>query len=488
MTGRLLQCALAAAQDARFASEASKIHQIHQTTHVTNNAQNGNDATPHDALIGCPSCYGSILDLYKARYFSNPPADLLKDPSLSHQGDWFTSTPPSFLVKLVDLIDQAKQYKIHPRLIHEHVRKEKERWYVDNLTTLGLRSMVEGEDKMAIAEKLEEFTAGSAPIEDLTALVSASLKKLVGNESLPASDLPEKLLAAMNHAERVEVLREAFFMTPSPSTEDGQSGEVPETHKKFYNMLSQDHASMEEVKDKILGERQHASSTQEQIEKVKTRLAELKRAQSALALEKAKKAANKKRLAEQRKSVVPEELYNLPPCSVCHKSVNPSAFKVCTFCILLVGYEVEGAEKIVYCSHECLSEGYPTHLKSHYCSSGSSCVHAARNPSPRHSLSNHTQHDDDIEMTDPLPTPADLLFCKECLVNLKKPTAWCSPACAHAHYSQHHEKMHLGAANGDDRMKIDGHSEDVDIESLTIPLADAVKDWEVRNGGVRLEE
>ncbi|KAK4200301.1 hypothetical protein QBC40DRAFT_265182 [Triangularia verruculosa] len=487
MTAILLQCALAAAQDARFASEASKIHQKHQATHVTNNTQSGNDPTPHDAVIGCQSCYSNILDLYKARFFSNPPADLPKDPSLSHQGEWFTSATPSFLEKLADLIDQAKQYKIHPRLVDEHVRKEKERWYADNLTTLRLRSMVEEEDREAIAEKLEEFTAGSASIEHLMIVVSASLRKLAGNESLPAADLPERLLAATNHPERVEILKKALFMTSSPSTEGGQGGEVPEAHKKFSDMLSQDNSSMEQVKDKILEERQHASSIQDQIEKVKTRLAELRRAQSAYALEKAKKAENKKRLAEQQqKSAVPEELYNLPPCSVCHNAVNPGSFKVCTFCTLMVGCEVEGAEKTVYCSADCLHEGYPKHLKSHHCSAGSSCVHATGNPSrPLQKHDKHGHHD--VEMEDPLPVPDDTRFCKECLVNVKKATAWCSPACALVHYLEHRQEVHASVINGDVKMEINGYVEDVDFNSVTITLVDLVKDWETRNG-VRLEE
>ncbi|KAK4175690.1 hypothetical protein QBC36DRAFT_189266 [Triangularia setosa] len=479
MTAILVQCALAAAQDARFAAEASTVHQNHQTTHAINNFQNGNGPTDHDALICCPPCYGRILDLYKARYFGNPPADLLKDPLLLPRGEWFTAAPPSFLEKLADLIEQAKQYQIHPRLIDEHVRKEKERWYADSLTTLRLRSMVEEEDRIAIADKLEEFAAGSAPIEELMAVVSASLRKLTGNDGLPITDLPEKLLAATNHSERVEVLRKVLFMASPQPTEGGQSGEVPEAHKKFYNMLEQDNASMEQVKDKILEERQDASSVPDKIEKLQTRLAELKRAQSAHALERAKKAANKKRLAEQQRSVT--ELYNLPPCSVCHNPVNPGDFKACTLCALLVGYEVEGAEKTVYCSPECLRDGYPNHLKTHHCSSGPTCVHATKD---------HAQHDHDTEMTDSLPTPGDLRFCRECFVNLKKPTAWCSPACVRAHYLQHHEQVHVGVANGGDRMEINGQPEDVDLDSHshTIPLADAVKDWEARNGGVRLEE
>lgn len=346
MTAILLQCALAAAQDARFDSGASAIQQNHTATHGD------------DPLIACSSCYGSLLDLYKARYFNCPPADLLKDPSLSSQGEWFTSAPPSFLGKLADLIEKAKQYQIHPGLIDEHVKKQKERWYADSLTTLRLRSMVQDEDKAAIAEQLERFTAGSAPIEELMTAVSTSLKKLSGSESPPIDDLSKGLLAATNHTERIEVLKEALFATPSQPTDGSPSGEVPEVHAKYYNMLAQDNASMEQVKDAILSDHQRLSSAQDEIKKVEARLAELRRGQAAYELEKAKKAENKKRLAEQQRSVIPDGLTNLPPCSVCRNPVNPSSFRLCTVCALLSGYELEGAEMTVYCGFECEHEGY----------------------------------------------------------------------------------------------------------------------------------
>ncbi|KAK0669560.1 hypothetical protein QBC41DRAFT_106776 [Cercophora samala] len=472
MAAILIQCGLAASQDARFDSEASAIQQKHESTHSS------------DPLITCSSCYGDILDLYKARYLTSPPADLLKDSSPSPQAEWFTSAP-SFLEKLADLIEQAKQYQIHPRLIDEHVKQQKERWYADNLTTLRLKSMVKEEDRAAISENLERFNAGSAPIEELMTAVSASLKRLKGNESPPIDDLPGRLLAATSHAERTEVLKEAFFVTPSQLTEGSRSGEVPEAHAKYYNMLSQDNASMEQVKDAILSDYQKLSSAQDEIKKVEARLAELRRGQAAYELEKAKKAAKKKRLAEQQKSVVSDELSNLPPCSVCQHSVNPTNFRVCTVCALLVGYDLEGAKKTVYCGFDCLHEGYRNHLKTHSCSSGSTCVHARTDSSRRQMLNNHASHDDDINMTDPLPTPGDLRFCRECVDNLKKPTAWCSPACVRANYAQHHEQVH-----GGDRMDINGQLQDIDLDShhYTISLADAVKVWEARNGGVRLEE
>ncbi|KAK4682891.1 hypothetical protein QC764_120210 [Podospora pseudoanserina] len=481
MTAILLQCALAAAQDARFDSEASAIQQNHAATHGDN------------PLIACSSCYGSLLDLYRARYFNCPPADLLKDPSLSSQGEWFTSAPPSFLEKLADLIEKAKQYQIHPGLLDEHVKKQKERWYADSLTTLRLRSMVQDEDKAAIAEQLERFTAGSAPIEELMTAVSTSLKKLSGSKSLPIDDLSRGLLAATNHTERIEVLKEALFATPSQPTDGSPSGEVPEVHAKYYNMLAQDNASMEQVKDAILSDHQRLSSAQDEIKKVEARLAELRRGQAAYELEKAKKAENKRRLAEQQRSVIPDGLTNLPPCSVCRNPVNPSSFRLCTVCALLSGYELDGAEMTVYCGFECEHEGYRNHLKAHSCSAGPTCVHARVDSSGGRQIpnNNHAAHDEDTKMSDVLATPADVRFCKECVVNLKKPTAWCSPACVRAHYAQHHEKVHVGgAADGDDRMDTNGGLEGVDFDSqhYIISLADAVKEWEARNGGVRLEE
>lgn len=98
-------------------------------------------------------------------------------------------------------------------------------------------------------------------------------------------------------------------------------------------------------------------------------------------------------------------------------------------------------------------------------------------------------------MEDVPPSPNDLVFCTECLVSLKQPTTWCSPACADANFQTHRDEVHLPERKRlglevDDEARLEylGDSSDgnrkyraKNIRTVTTSLEEAVKEWEGRS-------
>ncbi|KAK3901645.1 hypothetical protein C8A05DRAFT_34678 [Staphylotrichum tortipilum] len=547
----LLQSALAASKTKQLVAEAARIKATCRAQH-----REPNDSQKHDgkvegdgdnkSLVLCPPCYEGLLEALRARFLGSnvqppppdqPQTDQDQDPAQpqpppAQPEEWFTQRH-TFLSALEALLVSAKEYQVSPQAIDDRVREEQSRWYAERVRSALLRLLVEDPSgREAVFEKLEDMSAESDPVA-LAREVAEILRggPLAVEEGTPATDLPEKLAAAEGEQEKMDVLQEAFFRD--------RDGAVPEDHQRYLVLLREQGLSMEQIVDRILEDRQTAIGAREQTAKLNQRLEELRRARAAHEAQKSRKAQRRESLAQQE---VPDELYELPACTVCGGTPNSTDFFCCSICTILAGTGVQERQTI-FCSKVCEEKGYAAHTKTHICSAAWDCTRAQQNPQPSSTATpppppptattsttsptgdaNDTKpggdDDEDTPMADAPPAPAPpvppspsgMLFCTECLTTLKQPTLWCSRACTEANFHSHREGVHLPERQKleldvDDAAQLEYYSEDgkeeeenvekgedeeegasgeakrklyraKDIGALTTSLEEAVKGWE----------
>ncbi|KAK0628173.1 hypothetical protein B0T17DRAFT_522011 [Bombardia bombarda] len=402
MTEILLQSSLAVRKDKQLADEVARIVQKCAVDHG------------EKRVIECPECFEKLLEAARSRYLN------------SEDQEWFSSRR-AFLQELDTMFADAKEYQLDPRTIDHRIQEERSRWYAENVRGSLLRLMVEDPiGREAVFEKLEEPPAELASLaRDIANILSKGL-----SPEADAVGLPDRLATAKDPAAQLVVLREGFFSRGGAGSGDQA---VPADHQKYLDMLSH-RLSMEQVVDRILEERQTAIGAREQTERLKRRLDELKRARAAHELQKTRKARNRASFAEQR---VPDELYRLPPCTVCGDMPSTGDFFCCPICAILVAHEVQ-QKPTVYCSPECEEKGHPSHAEVHTCASGDECIQQQQEQHP----------EEDIDMQDDdgnsgSSSSSKLCFCTECVSSAKIPTMWCSPKCAHENFQWHREEVHI---------------------------------------------
>ncbi|KAK4133373.1 hypothetical protein BT67DRAFT_434819 [Trichocladium antarcticum] len=466
MTEILRQYTLAASKSKHLATHAAQIKSTCLAQH-----QHG-DSTK--SLLSCPPCYSALLDAFKTTYYTPPPPPNppLSDPQTQqHQQE---ERPPSLpsVPALPSLIDSAAAYQTSPQAIDDLVRAARSRWYAAKVRTL-LPRLLAAEDaagaRAAVLEKLEDLAAtrdgdGDGDGDGDADVVCAAAGEIA--EILRTGPLAPGGVDVGDVAGRLAAV-------------SGGAG-----CQRYLDMLAHQGLSMEQVVDRILDERQATAGAREQADKLGQRLDELRRARATHELQKSKKAQRRESLAQQR---VPDELYDLPACSVCGETPTTTDFFCCSICTILAGRGVM-EQPTVFCSQACEEKGHASHAETHLCSSSSKCT--------------QLQRDDSGKDTPPRPSPHDLRFCTECLVSLKQPTLWCSLACADADFQHHRDEVHLperqklglgvndeqqlqyGDRNGNDDSSRRYRARD--IRTLTTSLEEAVTEWEARNR-VRLQ-
>lgn len=347
MVELLLQSALAASKSEHLSAQASHIRSNCLAHHNDNNTN-----TDIKSLLSCSPCYETLLETFRASYLTPPPPSP-DDPQHHHQQqEWFTSRR-AFLTDLDLTIASAKQYQISPEAVDDRVRAERSSWYVSQVRGSLLRLLVE--DRVGFEpqfEKLEYLVAAAAAAEGsadgvaLAGTIAELLRTWPLEPENGVRDLPGRLAVAGDQAGRVEVLRGVFFA--------GEDGAVSEGCQKYVDMLAHQGLSMEQVVDRILEERQAAAGAREQTNKLNQRLDELRRARAAHELQKSKKAQRRESLAQQR---VPDELYELPACTVCGETPRTSDFFTCSICTILADRGVR-PQPTVFCSQTCEEKGH----------------------------------------------------------------------------------------------------------------------------------
>jgi hypothetical protein len=312
-------------------------------------------------VVSCPQCYEALLEALRLRYLTassvivgstNTARDRQQRRQQQQEREWFTSRR-TFLSVLGYLVDSAKQYGMSPQAIDDRVLEERSRWYCDRVRNSLLRLMVEDPARCgAVFEKLEDLSMpptmifGPDPVALAREVAEIISSGPLADEQI-ADDLPERLAAVVaDRAGTVELLREAFFTV--------DDGTVPEDHRKYLNMLTQQDMSMEQVVDRILEERQAAAGARGQTDNLSQRLDELRRARAAHEAQKSRRAQRRESLAQTK---VPDELYELPRCGVCGDAPSTSDYFCCSICAILVGAGVQ-QEQTVFCSPTCEKKGH----------------------------------------------------------------------------------------------------------------------------------
>lgn len=402
----LVQSALATSNSEHLVAEAAQIrsnclarhpNRLHQENNNNDNNNNSNSSDPDKpiSLLSCPECYASLIEAVRTRYslggtsssssttttttaaatiastFSGQQRQQ-RQQQQQQQSEWFAPRR-AFLAALDDLLARAREYQIGPGSVDERVRGERRLWYAEQVRASGsllrfLLPAAEGEDggeeaEEALLKKLDEWaeaaSSSARPVrfaKEMAQLLSGGTGGLSADGEGPGQGpgnggvlVGKRMLEAGDEASRVEVLREAFFTAPSPSS--SSSSAVPdEDSRKYLDMLRGEGLTMEQVVERIVEEKRAAAGAKGQIAALSQRLDELRRARAAYELQKQRRES----LAQQR---VPEEMYELPACAVCGDAPSARDFFCCTICAILAGKGVQ-PQKTVFCSRSCEEKGH----------------------------------------------------------------------------------------------------------------------------------
>ena len=281
----------------------------------------------------CQKCYPKVLDRIRARY-------------CNEQGrEWF-SQRTAFIIELDMLFADAKDGKIDLKFIEASIESEKEAWYRWVLRTYpGFLMAGENElDQEELRDMLNDPDISRAELIE-------SMWKGVGRPQDWSDDveiLAKEIATANKDPSELKKLYTSLFF------KDRKTGQVLEYAQKYLDAYeASETMTVEKVMDTIAQDQRASMSTQPQRDGHEARLDELRRAKMAF---EANRAQTKSRAQAAQTSAIAEELYDLPPCSVCHKAVNTKSVIACPVCQAVS--QMGGRKKLtVYCSDECYNKG-----------------------------------------------------------------------------------------------------------------------------------
>ncbi|KAI0020616.1 hypothetical protein F4780DRAFT_779301 [Xylariomycetidae sp. FL0641] len=404
----------------------------------------------------CPECWMRIVNRMRDRYLH------------SASKEWFTGRR-AFLQDLDTLFSKAHAREIDFKTIEQRISDEKKEWYRDKVRTLGLHHAAKTPaEARALQQKLNDRTLTADQLA--TELRSTFGDGAVDNSTTFAAFL-ERLKAAQSPKARADAYLDVFFRA-SHDPAGADKG------KKYTDMVANG-TSMADAINTMLRDRQAAKANQEELQALRKKLEELKRAKTAHELNKAKRDHAKQEKAKAAAAAAAAEQGDLPPCFVCSKATDPDDFYHCPACRI---YAVHGVikEPVVFCSRECNTRGKEAHVKEvHPCAYGRDCV---------------VQTDEDVDMESGGRVP---VFCRECLEVLKIPTLVCSARCYDSHFQRHRDGVHLlerqkQGKTVEDENQLEFASEDRSryharkIEEHFTPFPDALLAMQQRTGETRL--
>jgi hypothetical protein len=288
----------------------------------------------------CPKCYQKIVERMQSRY---------RD---ADEREWFAQRR-AFLQELDGHFADVKMRKRSLKSVEASIESEKEAWYrwmlrrhpdflavVDNGAQQNrLRAMLDDPDQSR-DQLVTAMWEGVGQLEDWSSRVD---------------DFVAKVEAAGSDGGELRKLYEAeFFM-------DGKDGGKVVEHAQKYLDAYRANQTMapEDAVDMIIRDYQSSKSSQSQREGFIKRLDELRRAKAAVEQNKTNKGS-----AGQGSAAVREELYKLPPCSVCRSAVDAKDVLSCSVC--QAGTVLDGESKLtVYCSQACYSKGHVSGSHEH---------------------------------------------------------------------------------------------------------------------------
>lgn len=286
-----------------------------------------------DNVAGCPECYGRLLEKLRARYAE------------SDEREWFAQRK-AFLHELDGLFQDAKDRKRSIKSIEARIESEKEAWYrwvlrrypefiasSDGVINKDeLRGMLDDPDRSR-DEMVQTMLEGIGQPADWPSSVEAFAEKAAATKS--------------NAAELKKLYVSEFFMNKT-------TGKVLENAQKYLDEYQNSETlSLEDVIDKIVQDCRQSRISMPQRDNHRKRLDELRRAKTAFEQNK----MQAKGLRGAQAGSAGEELYSLPPCSVCQKTVNPQDVLSCSVCQAVA--QLGGDSKLtLYCSEACYTKGH----------------------------------------------------------------------------------------------------------------------------------
>ncbi|KAF4986578.1 hypothetical protein FGRMN_10770 [Fusarium graminum] len=303
-------------------------------------------------VVDCEKCFPKVLDRMRARYCD------------AEGREWF-SQRRAFLNELDVLFTDVKDHKkIDLKYIEDDIESEKEAWYrwVLRMYPRFLSTGDGGADQDELRAMLDDPVKRR---EELIERIWEGVGKPT-NWDADVDSLTEKIAAARNNAAALKQLYITFFF------KDSETGEVLDNAQQYLEAYeASDTMTIEQVIDRIAQDHKASLTTAPQRDSHKSRLDELRRAKMAF---EQNRLQNKARAQASQAPAVHEDLYNLPPCAVCTKIVDPKNVISCPICQAFS--QISGSKKLtIYCSDECHSKGYSDHLdKEHGCDAGDRCA------------------------------------------------------------------------------------------------------------------
>ncbi|KAI1160192.1 hypothetical protein F5B18DRAFT_633582 [Nemania serpens] len=397
-------------------------------------------------VVECAECWTRLVNRMRDRYLN------------SAIKEWFSGRR-AFLQELDDLFAKAQQHEVDFKTIEQRIADEKKEWLRDKVRNLGLHSATRSPaEARTLQQKLNDR---DIPADQLV----HELRECLGVDAERYDEVFNTFLKQVKAAQpptaRVHAYIEALFQ---PGLDPAGAAKS----QKYIDMITTG-KPIAEVINAMVRDRQSAKGDLEQKQALQKKLEELRRARAAHELDKNKRDQMRQQKARAAMRNVED---NLPPCSVCNKTVNARKFLACPVCQLLADNYKILDEPTLFCSETCHEEGYDSHVKtSHECSSGLSCL-------------NLTHAGSEMEVDEPL-----VVFCRECVEYLGQASLFCSSGCYDGNFQQHRDAVHIPERERrkrevDDESQLAFDPEDhtkytaKKIEEHVIRLRDALTSWQ----------
>lgn len=285
-------------------------------------------------VVQSPEHLGQILNRMLQRYQD------------SSDREWF-SERRAVVLGLETMFSEAKEGRVSLKEIEASIGSEKEAWYrwvlrkyPEFLAVAG--PGVDQEDVRSILDDPDRSR------EELVAVVGQAVG-MSADWSERVDAFAEKVVAAKgDSAELKKLYISEFFKNPS-------TGETLQDAQEYLDMYEADRdMGLEAIIDKIIAANRADRNSQAQRGAHQRRLDELRRAKTAFEQNNVRSKSQKE---NPQANLVDEAYYNLPPCSVCKKDVDPSRVIACPICQMILHM---GGQKAltVYCSEGCYEKGF----------------------------------------------------------------------------------------------------------------------------------
>ncbi|KAL7930355.1 hypothetical protein V8C35DRAFT_313027 [Trichoderma chlorosporum] len=377
----------------------------------------------------CAKCWSLVLERMRQRY------------SDGQDREWFTYRK-AFHQELEGLFADAKDRRANVRQIEARIESEKEAWYRWILRKHP-EFLVTCDDQFVHDELRGMLDDPDRSRDEVVGMVWRGIGKPPDWAERVDAFAVDVAAAGGNPAALQRLYVKEFFM----SQETGE----PLEHSKPYldEYTSNENMNIEEMLGRLTKEAQENKSVQPQREFFTSRLDDLRRAKMADELNKKQQAKSQAQAAQER--IAGDELYDLPPCSVCGKVLDAHDVFSCTVCQAVA--QIGGNQGLtVYCSEECYDAGHVKHVEEmHRCHAGDNCVQ-----------NRNVGQEEDVVMDD--DAALDAFACKEC-VGLKRLTLFCSERCASENIASHRHEEHEAKGEADGVSGLVGLLSD-EIESI----------------------